>query len=43
MSALFIPLAHHGLLLALPFVVPALTIAFGIAAIAIRDRLRRRT
>jgi hypothetical protein len=42
MSAFFVPLAHHGLLLALPFVIPALTIAFGIAAMAIRDRLRHR-
>jgi hypothetical protein len=41
-AATSVPVAHHGLLLALPFVVPALTIAFGIAAIAVRDRLRHR-
>ena len=40
MSALLLPLAHHPLLGALPFVVPALTITFGIAWLAIRDRLR---
>lgn len=37
-----IPLAHHALLTALPFVVPALTIVIGIGWIAIHDRLRDR-
>lgn len=39
---LAIPLAHHGLLLAIPFVVPALTIGLGLVAIALRDRVRGR-
>jgi hypothetical protein len=37
-----IPLAHHQLLLAIPFAGPALTIVIGLAVIALRDRLRRR-
>lgn len=37
-----IPVAHHQLLLAIPFVIPALTIVFGLGLIAARDRLRHR-
>ncbi len=37
-----LPLAHHPLITALPFVVPALTIVIGIGWIAIQDRLRHR-
>jgi hypothetical protein len=37
-----IPLAHHQLLLAIPFAGPALAIVFGLAAIMIRDRIRTR-
>jgi len=37
-----IPLAHHQLLLAIPFAGPALFIVGGLAVIALRDRIRRR-
>jgi hypothetical protein len=36
-----LPLADHGLLEAVPFVVPALAIAVFIGAVMIRDRMRR--
>jgi hypothetical protein len=37
-----IPLAHHPLVSAIPFVVPALAIVFGLGWIALHDRLRGR-
>ena len=33
------PLAHHALVLALPFVVPMLVVVLGLAGMMIRDRL----
>lgn len=36
-----IAVAHHALLIALPFVVPALTLTFGVAVFAVRERRRR--
>ena len=35
-------LAHHALLSALPFFGPMLVVVAGIAALALRDRVRRR-
>jgi hypothetical protein len=37
------PLADHGLLEAVPFLVPALAVAVFIGAAMIRDRMRGRT
>jgi hypothetical protein len=33
------PVAHHALLLAVPFVVPMLVVTVGLGAMVIRDRL----
>jgi membrane protein DedA with SNARE-associated domain len=41
MSAVLVPLAHHALLIALPFVVPVLVLTLGVAALAFRERRRR--
>jgi hypothetical protein len=37
-----VPLAHHGLLLALPFVLPAIMLGLRPGWLALRDRLRHR-
>lgn len=43
MTAITLPIADHGdLVTALPFVLPALLIAAGLAFLTIRERLRRR-
>jgi hypothetical protein len=36
------PLAHHGLLLSLPFVLPAIMLGLRPGWLALRDRLRHR-
>ena len=41
MSAAFVPLAHHSLLVALPFVVPVLVLTLGVFVLAVRERRRR--
>jgi cytochrome c-type biogenesis protein CcmH/NrfF len=41
MTALLVPLAHHALLIALPFVVPVLALTLGVAVLAFRERRRR--
>jgi hypothetical protein len=35
-----IPIADHGLVVAIPFVIPMLVIVLGIVALALRDRAR---
>lgn len=40
-AALLVPLAHHTLLVALPFVIPVLVLTIGIAGLALRERRRR--
>jgi hypothetical protein len=40
MTAL-LPLAHHALLVAVPFVVPVLAMTLGVLVLAIRERRRR--
>ncbi|MFI5025962.1 MAG: hypothetical protein ACHQCI_04350 [Solirubrobacterales bacterium] len=40
MSAVLLPLAHHGLLVALPFVVPMVLVVGGLLFLTARDRLR---
>ena len=37
-----LPLAHHGLLLAIPFVGPALVVVIGLLFLSVRDRFRHR-
>ena len=39
MSATLLPLAHHALVAALPFVVPMLVIVGGLLVMAARDRI----
>jgi Flp pilus assembly protein TadB len=39
--ATLVPLAHHSLLVALPFVVPVLALTLGVLALAVRERRRR--
>ena len=41
MSAVLVPLAHHSLIVAIPFVVPVLALTFGVAVLAFRERRRR--
>jgi hypothetical protein len=41
MSAAIVPLAHHSLLVALPFVAPVLVLTAGVLVLAIRERRRR--
>jgi hypothetical protein len=41
MSAVLVPLAHHAIVVALPFVVPVLVLTAGVAALAVRERRRR--
>lgn len=41
MSAALVPLAHHGLLVALPFFAPVLALTFGVLVLAVRERRRR--
>jgi hypothetical protein len=41
-SATVLPLAHHPLVTALPFVVPMLLIVGGLCFLAMRDRIGRR-
>jgi hypothetical protein len=41
MSAVLVPLAHHALVVALPFVIPVLALTLGVAALAFRERRRR--
>jgi cytochrome c-type biogenesis protein CcmH/NrfF len=36
-----LPLAHHGLLVAIPFVVPVLALTLGVLVLAVRERRRR--
>ena len=43
MIAALLPLAHHPLLTALPFVVPMLVIVGGLALMAVHDRLGARS
>jgi len=40
-SATIVPLAHHSLLVALPFVVPVLALTLGVFVLAVRERRRR--
>ena len=37
-----LPIAHHTLLLAIPFVVPMLVVVVGLVAMIVRDRTRGR-
>ncbi len=41
MSAVLVPLAHHAIVVALPFVVPVLALTLGVAVLALRERRRR--
>ena len=41
MSTALLPLAHHSLLIALPFVVPVVALTIGVAVLAVRERRRR--
>lgn len=36
-----LPLAHHPLVLALPFVIPVLVLTLGVLVLAVRERRRR--
>lgn len=36
-----LPLAHHPLVVALPLVIPALTVTLGVLVLSIRERRRR--
>ncbi len=38
----FLPLAHHSLILALPFAGPAILVVLVVGAITLRDRWRER-
>lgn len=40
-AAALIPLAHHSLLVALPFVIPVLAMTLGVLVLALRERRRR--
>jgi hypothetical protein len=40
-SAVIVPLAHHSLLVALPFVAPVLMLTAGVLVLAVRERRRR--
>ena len=40
-SAVLVPLAHHPLFVALPFVLPVLVLTLGVAVLAFRERRRR--
>jgi hypothetical protein len=35
-----LPIAHHSLLLAIPFVVPMLVVVLGLLAMVVRDRIK---
>lgn len=41
MIATLVPLAHHSLLVALPFVAPVLALTAAVLVLAIRERRRR--
>lgn len=41
MSAVLLPLAHHALLTALPFVLPVLLLGGAALVLAVRERRRR--
>ena len=41
MDTLSLPIAHHSLVMALPFVAPALIIVAGLLWLALRERLGR--
>jgi hypothetical protein len=41
MSGTMVPLAHHALLIALPFVMPVLALTLGVTVFAFRERRRR--
>ena len=38
---MLLPVAHHTLLVALPFVIPVLVLTLGVLVLAIRERRRR--
>lgn len=40
-AAVLLPVAHHPLLVALPFVVPVLAFTLALAVLALRERRRR--
>ena len=41
MSLALLPLAHHALLIAIPFVLPVLVLTLGVTVFALRERRRR--
>jgi len=40
-AAAIVPVAHHSLLVAIPFVAPVLILTAGVLVLAIRERRRR--
>lgn len=40
-AAVLVPLAHHALIVALPFVIPVLAMTTGVLVLALRERRRR--
>lgn len=41
MTPVLVPIAHHALLIALPFFVPVVIVTLGVLALALRERRRR--
>lgn len=40
-AAVVLPVAHHAMVIALPFVIPVLAMTLGVLVLALRERRRR--
>ena len=40
-AAVVVPVAHHAMVIALPFVIPVLAMTLGVLVLALRERRRR--